>query len=494
METLLAAQIENADSVLARAMARTDRVFAEAERLPATCGNLNLVWSLYDRVHLEVSLPIELGLSRAEGAGGTPRRLPVRSWLGAAFRHVLPFIYSLVSLAYLRLRGGARIAIWTGDFNDPRTGGDFRMGHLYSHLQKLNVPFLEFIRENHRGGLRQAIKNCWERRRWAVYYDACSFFLAPASRVPPINVSDLSDPEARDIFARYEGDLARTISSVGLFRKWFSWLGIRGLVAWEYSSRQASLIASAKLQGLPVIGFMHGAGMRSYMIHEFIPGRAGMIGPDVFGVWSAWWKEYYVSRAGIYGKVEIAGPMRLPEVGLRARRAGSGVPTALWISEPLLNPAEAVPWLRHLRKGYRVIIKKRPSTSDAFYNGLVKDYPEFGDLEIREGDIFKAISEADVVLGSHSTGVADASLIGVPFLFVATRKWGDYFELSDADSPYRLFVRNTEELDLSLEWVRTMDVQHVLTMIRERFYGTGESDGSRWVADRARIALEGGRV
>ena len=481
------------DSALLKAVDLTERLFSEADKIPALFCGYNLVWSLYDRVHLEVSIPRQLRSEESQdpvlkGAAA----YSLFTWVREAGRQLLPFLFSLASLIRFRIGGKPSVAIWTGDFFDERTGGDFRLGDLYLHLQSLEVPFIEFIRTNQRGGVVQAFKHAWIRKRWAVYYDACAFFLSSNRNIPGLNLSGLSDPDARAVFSRYERDLAITRSSAGIFAAWFRILNIRTLIAWEFSSRQAALIVAAKSLGLPVIGFMHGAGMRTYMMHEFLPAKAGKIGPDIFGVWSAWWKEYYTTHAGIYGHVEVAGPMRPPSIQLAKKKPTTETkPMALWISEPLLAPKEAVVWLRHLRKNYRLIIKKRPFTSDSFYNGLIEQFPEFKEVETRDGDIFQAFVEANVVLGSHSTGVIDASLMGVPFVLVSTRKWGDYFELSGYDAPFRMYVQDTDELDLSLHWLKENNPTSVLESVRNRFYGDGVSDGSRWVAERAFAAMNG---
>ena len=483
------------DSALLKAVQLTERLFSEADKIPALCYGYNLAWSLYDRVHLEVSIPrqlIKVGDQDPVYKSAAP--YSPMSWLREAGTQLLPFLFSLASLIRFRISSKPSVAIWTGDFFDPRTGSDFRLGDLYTHLRSLEVPFIEFIRANHRGGLIQAFQNAWKRKRWAVYYDACAFFLASNRDVPRLNLSNLSDVDARAVFARYESDLATIRSAAGIFRAWFRMLNVHALIAWEFSSRQAALIVASKSLGLPVIGFMHGAGMRTYMMHEFVPARAGNIGPDLFGVWSDWWKEYYAAHAGIYGRVEVSGPMRRPPIQLGKKKPRSGTkPLALWISEPLLAPTEAVTWLRHIRKDYRLVIKKRPYTSDDFYNGLIVQFPEFKEVETRDGDIFRAFLEADVVIGSHSTGVIDASLMDVPFLLVATLKWGDYFELSGYDAPFRIYTQDIHDFDISLNWLQQNDPTSTLESIRKRFYGNGVSDGSRWVAEAA-FAVVSGRL
>ena len=53
-------------------------------------------------------------------------------------------------------------------------------------------------------------------------------------------------------------------------------------------------------------------------------------------------------------------------------------------------------------------------------------------------------------------------------------------------------MRDEAELGESLEYVAGHDVDDVLRGIRERFYGSGEQDGSRWIAEKAKILMEAG--
>jgi len=476
-------------SVLERALAETQRVFSEVDKVPGRLHGLNPVWAVFDRVHLEVSLP--LALRRRGGEPSGPETLPPRPSRAWAFLrglavHTPLFVLSLANLLRLRRESRPRVAIWTGDFYDPRNGGDFRLGGLYAHLNAENAAFVDLVR-THNGGLRQALANARSRGRPVIYYESLAFFLSGAWRARRPDFSAVPADHAA-VLGRYAPEIAAVVPHARLFAALLGFLNVRSLVAWEFSSRQAALIFAAKTRGIPVIGFMHGAGMRSYMAHEFLPAAAGPLGPDVFGVWSSWWRAYFRRHTSLYGAVEVSGPMRRPEIaaGAPERATPARGPRVLWISEPLLDPDEAVPWLRHLCARFEVTIKKRPFTTDVFYKGLVARYPEFAALPTADGNIFQAIAAADVVIGSHSTAVIDASLAGVPFILVATQKWGDYFELESFDAPWAVYVRDVAGLDDSLAALAEgAETAETLRALRERFYGSGESDGSLWVARKA---------
>jgi hypothetical protein len=482
-------------STLQEALATTERIFLQAQAIPLRFGGANPVWGVYDRVHLEVSLPLALrGVSIDQAEAGRflaerDARRPGK--LGGFVRHFPFFLYSLVSIAWLMSRPGKRAGIWTGDFYDGRTGGDFRLGNFYRHLDDLGAAHVDLIR-THTGGVWKAMRNAWRRRRPAIYCDSLACFLAFRPSLGAFNLSGIKDAAARRVFFLYRNEIADIQASAGLLRRLLPLLNVRALVAWEFSSRQAAAILAAKERAIPVIGFMHAAGMQPYMAHEFIPAAAGDIGPDVYGVWSRWWQEYYLRNAGIYGQFAVSGPMRPPTATRKPVRPLplSGPLKVLWISEPLLNPEEAAPWLRHLCAQHHVSIKKRPSVTDRFYQGLMRAFPEFGGLGVVEGDIFEAARNADIVLGSHSTAVIDASLVGTPFLLVRTHKWGDYFELSGFESPYALYVPDVDALETSLAHLRASGPGDVLSAIRERFYGDEEKDGSLWAAQRTAASLK----
>jgi hypothetical protein len=286
----------------------------------------------------------------------------------------------------------------------------------------------------------------------------------------------------QEMFARDLHHVARTIP---LFRLIYKFIGVRELMAWEYSERQAGLIHAARRAGLPVIGFMHGAGMESYMAHEFMSAYTGSrpLGPDYFGVWSGWWKAYFETRSRLYGSVEISGNLR--KSARPSAPAAAGPPRKiLWISEPLAEVEDIEPYLRVVAARYDLGIKKRPSTADSFYNRLVKAYPEMRDVPFLDGNIFEAIAQFDLVIGSHSTAVIDAAVVGKPFILVDTRKWGDYFELRDDPDGRLFFAETPEDLPSVIARWESADVRGALGRIRERFYGDAGSDGCAWMVEK----------
>jgi hypothetical protein len=468
-------------SILERAAALTSCIFAEAARLPLDYKGYEVVWSVYSSVHLKHSIPRELGQVEQENRAARSAVRSAGRWLVDASL----FIYSLASLVRFSFRKGPKSILWSGDFYDARNEGDFRVGDLYGSLSGAGIAYLEFIRESAEG-LGRTWGNAVKRRRPAFYYLSVCRILRPfGNRLPAPDLSGLTEG-TREALGRFVPELSFIRDSLPWLERFLRFSGADALVAWELSSRQAGLIYAAKAAGMKVIGFMHGAGMKSYMAHEFMPEFSGKapVGPDTYGVWSPWWKEYYLRNSRLYGSVEVSGTLRKAVFPPGLRKAGKAArPVVLWISEPLVPVEEVVGYIAQLSRRFRVVIKKRPSTTDIFYNALVARHPEFAALDTADGDIFAAIREADVVVGSHSTAVVDAALVGVPFVLVDTPKWGDYFELAGFPAPYKLFVTDAGELERSLDHVLAQDTEDVLGRVRDRFYGA-DADGCAWVVGK----------
>jgi hypothetical protein len=496
-------------ATLQEALALTKDVFREAEANPALAGKDNIAWALYGLFHRQISIPYFLHRERIAAGGEVEAKLlpaarfsrllaglppaPARKKRVAPFgkaRHLvsllIPFLFSMASLVWLAVRRRRRTAIWTGDFFDPATRADFRLGKLYDRLDERGLAYVELIRSG-----TTDFKTLWKNARLrgspALYYDALVAYLGwlfPKARATSGGRMGL----VQEIYAEDLNHIARTVP---LFRIIFKAIGVGELVSWEYSERQAGLVHAARGAGIPIIGFMHGAGMESYMAHEFIAEYRGPgpLGPDYFGVWSAWWKDYFDSRSRVYGSIEVSGSLRK---GMKAPAPSSApVPglarplrKVLWISEPLAEVDDIAPYLSMVAGRYELGIKKRPSTADSFYNRLLKARPDFKGIPVHDGNIFEAIGQYDLVIGSHSTGVIDASVLGKPFVLVGTRKWGDYFEMRGSPDGNLFFAETPEELPSVIARWEGVDPGPALERVRSRFYGDPNADGCAWVVEK----------
>lgn len=481
------------ESVMERALSLTRETFLAADSHPVMAAGQNIAYAVYGLFHRQVALPLALSGAKVEGRRtakaelfnaqnesvvAQPPKEERGTRIGRLVRQAAPLAYTMVSLLYLILRRSPRVAVWTGDFIDGKSGADFRIGGLYASLERAGLCKVEFIRAN-AAGFGPFWRNALLRKRPAVYYDALTEYLGWLFPRPIIPQAE--GPLGR-AYGLYQKDLVRVAQSIPILRAVYRLLEIREVIAWEYSDRQAGLIHAARSLGIPVLGFMHGAGMQSYMAHEFIEEYRGNspLAADVFGVWSPWWKEYFQSRSRLYGQVEVSGTFRKsrlgPEAGTRAIRK------ILWISEPLAEVEDIIPFLESLAGRFHLGIKKRPSTADSFYNALLKARPGLAKLETLDGDIFEAMKGFDAVVGSHSTAVLDASWQNKPFMLVHTTKWGDYFGLAGWDKADWLVAHDPDSLLGGLERWGQVDPNPICSAVRERFYGDPMRDGCEWAA------------
>jgi hypothetical protein len=476
---------ESEASAIETALAHTSRVFRDASAYPVLVGGENIAYAVYGLFHRQVALPAAMSKYSGRTPGSKAAKPPAfLIWCKDVACMLPPFLYSAGSILWLGLGKKPRTGIWTGDFIDPKTGADFRLGSLYQAMEKSGLGYVEFIRTNH-SGFKAFWKNALLRRRPAIYYDAITLFLGWLIPSPEIPVAE---GELSQAYIRFRRDLIRVGRSIPILRAVLRAVGVKEMVAWEYSDRQAGLIHAARSISLPIIGFMHGAGMQNYMAHEFIseyPGP-GPLGPDIFGVWSEWWKGYFEQRSRLYGRVVVSGTLRKSRTLPKEIPAGKPIRRILWISEPLAEVDEVLPFLEALEKEFQVGIKKRPSTSDLFYNALVAARPEYRKLETLDGDIFEAMDGYDAVVGSHSTGVLDATWLNKPFVFVSTPKWGDYFDLASNQELSWLLARDAESLVASLKCWEQSGPARICSNIRTRFYGDPSQDGCAWVVGTIR--------
>ena len=214
--------------------------------------------------------------------------------------------------------------------------------------------------------------------------------------------------------------------------------------------------------------------MNSYSPHEYINVFNGQnkIGPDIEGVWSEWWKIKYESLSKIYKTIEVSGPLRkginLNENSERIDK----IKKVLWISEPLVEPSEVISYMRYLKENYNLTIKKRPYTNDKFYNNLITHFPEFKDVLSNDGDIYKAMQSFDLIIGSHSTGVLEASFLNKPLLFVDTPKWSNFFEVTD-----EFFVKNLDEFENKIQ----QSTEQNFEKIKLQYFGRDEDYCVNWL-------------
>ena len=157
----------------------------------------------------------------------------------------------------------------------------------------------------------------------------------------------------------------------------------------------------------------------------------------------------------------------------------------LFISEQLANPKEVMPYLLSLleEKEFVLCMKFRPYR-DGFKYWLEENHPDIlKKVKTFQGAVEQAISQSDVVVGSHSTTVLEALMQLKPFVFFWTDKWGDYFGIKSLDTDSRFFASSPKEL---IDYIKKSSdtPKEVLEKLRERFFGNPYQNGSKWVVEQ----------
>lgn len=425
-------------------------------------------------------------------------------------RSILPFglllqvILTLISLPIILLQRKP-LMVFIGDKFEKGKDYDFRMKFIYQELRERKMPFVEFIRSLEPG--KTVLKHFFARKRPAVYSEAIAFmakFPSLLSKAKSYPVVEETDPERR--FRTLLGTLPllhidADIRAIRLMKSLMSLGGIEAAYFTAALERNFHAVLGAKLNAIPTVGILHGAPSKYYNAYDFTPGFDGakMLSVDKYGLWSAWWKEYYTKHSQAYKpeQLYVSGLMRPLE-----NKAENPQPTTnkngpvkvLFISEQLAAPEEVMPYLTLLLKESEIdlSIKFRPA-KDGFEEWLQSHKPELlkeKNLKVLRGGIADAIAECDVAVGSHSTAVLEALLLfKAPILF-HTSKWGDCFSMKEHGNNHPFFALNPQELIERIKNVRTISNKDLVNL-RERYFGDPYKNGATWVVDQLEEALKG---
>lgn len=418
--------------------------------------------------------------------GNVRRFPPVGIWLQV-------FI-SLVSWPVLMLMR-PKIMMYTGDLFDPPRDHSFRMRLIYDELRARKLPFIEFIRSLE--PVTTVLAHAGKRRRPVIYSYAIKvvivwLFGRDTSREPLPRASDPERAFKLALASTSLGNVQATIWCVRVMTWFIRSIGVRAALIPSASSRTFHEVLGCRLAKIPTIGILHGAASKYYNVYDFMPEYRGAkrLSLDVYGMWSQWWRDYYLANGKAYtaDQLVVSGPMRPLTVPPVPRvRARHGALRVLFIAEQLAEPGEILPYLEALMQaeGLELFFKFR-SYSDGFEEWLKVQRPDLlervDSAHILRGTMPDAIAHADVVVGSHSTAVLEALLSLTPIVFFYTKKWGDYFSLEPMNARYGIFAKNPKQL---IEYVVQSKnaPEETLKELRDMFFGDPYKNGSAWVVD-----------
>lgn len=393
-------------------------------------------------------------------------------------------------------------------------GSDFdgRMRFIYKALRERNLPFVEYVRSME--SWKTILTHAFKRRRPVVYATAIKFIARYASimtggryysmhRFSPDTFKVVSDKDMRfklTIATQYLLTVAEDEWEILFMKLLTHTSGVQTAFIPAGNDRNFHTLLGCKLNSIPTVGILHGVASSNYNVYDFMPAYDGdkRLSVDTYGVWSEWWRDYYVKNSRVYQaeQLYISGPMR-PLVQRTMRHTQSNVQDdvirVLLVSEIVAVPTEIVPYLDALLqdKSLETYIKFRPH-NDSFETWLQANRPDIldtlGKERVIKGDMIDAIESTDVVVGSQSTGVIESTLLSKPFVLFHTGKWGDYFDMESFDSPHNFFAKTPARL---IEYVKeAKDVpESVLKDLREKFFGDPYKNGSSWVVDQLNTHL-----
>lgn len=396
------------------------------------------------------------------------------------------------------------LLVFTGDKFEKGRDHDFRLRYIYEELRKRKIPFVEVIRGLEPWG--RVLSHAWRRRRPVIYADALTFL----ARFLSILSGDRA--HARKLFGRgamplgitakekfkyslamhYLLDVGADVWAIRLMSVILRLSGVRAAYITAANERNFTTNLACKLERIPTVGILHGFASRFYNAYDFMSGFKGEqpMGVDRYGVWSSWWRDYYLKYSKAYApkSLSIVGPMRPPAFASSVNAKREGPLRVLFVAEQLAVPAEVLPFLEALLSKEDIAFHFKFRTyRDGFEDYLKAHRPNLL-AKVPAGRVFRgtmqeAITGCDVVVGSHSTAVLEALLQGKPCVLFDTKKWGDYFELEPFNTRARVFAKTPDEF---IDFVRKS--QHIpaeiLAELREMYFGDSKKNGSAWAVDQ----------
>jgi len=402
--------------------------------------------------------------------------------------NIILLFFTIISMAYFYMRKGPNLAIRTEDLIFKKTKSDFRLNHLYKKCIENNIQYIEFIRNS---SIKGFFINIYKRKRFAIYYSSITYFVNLFSRKTNFDKKPSSFYESI-LFSFHQQNIV-FIKSIPFFEKILKIIKIDNFLLISFSSRSAHLAIASKSLKIKVIGIMHGLSQKEYVVQEFIESydEDKTIGCDIYGVWSPHYLDYFrkYSKITKLEGFQYSGLLRPISNILTTNefvRISNNKIKILLITEPLVSANEIIPYLECLLKydDIEIGIKVRPMINDSYLEELRSQLPLINNLQIYDGKIEEIGKDFDIFLGSSSTAVIEASLIGKLSLLITTNKFGDYFDIDTFMPGESILIKNNKKLyEKIFHRVNNEKTLNTISIIRNRFFGVNK-DGVQWIIDQ----------
>lgn len=430
-----------------------------------------------------------------EPGAKNPSRLP----LGV----LLQIIITLFCIPLLMLQK-RRMMLFTGDKFEAGRDYDARLKFIYQEVRRKNIRFVEFVRslEN----WKTVLVHFFTRRRPIVYSEGVLFvgrfisFLSGGRRramraFGAHTFASEKDPEKRFrllVASQYLLGVYDDIWAIRIMQWILRRIGVRGAFIPAANERDFHTVLGCKLNGIPSVGILHGAVSKDYAVCDFLPGFDGekTLSVDRYGLWSEWWKEYYLKYSDAYRPEQlfVSGPMRplAREQAAETEIKPTGKLRVLFVAEQLAVPQEVMPYLEKLlqNRDIDLAIKFRPYR-DGFEEWLKAHRPDILAIDttrIFRGSVQDAVREHDVIIGSLSTAVLEGLLQYKVPIFFNTRKWGDCYDLQNTGVGQPFFAEDPDALIAKISQATTISKQEI-QKLQDRFFGNPYRNGSAWAVE-----------
>ena len=400
----------------------------------------------------------------------------------------LMLLYSTVSILFLSISKKKLTATYTGDFIYKNSTSDFRYKNLYDKYEKNSIDYIEFIRET---STINFFKNIYKRKRFLIYFKSITFFVNLFTKERKYHQQPIDFYQS--VIYRFHHDNFVLKKSVFILEKIIKIIRIDKVVLLFFASRNAEIAIAAKSLGVKTIGIMHGVAQKEFAVYEFLESydEKKKIGCDVYGVWSLHYLEYFqkYSKTTKKENFHYSGLLRpVNQISLNDsfKLISSKRIKILIISEPLISVQEIIPYLKCLlmHDDIEMAFKVRPMIKDIYYEEMKNKFPDIQDLEVYDGKIEEVGKNFDVFIGSNSTAVIEASLLGKISILLHTIKFGDYFDMDTLISNQPLLIRRPEDLYNNLLFrINSERSLNTVEKIRTKFFGENK-DGSQWIIDQ----------
>ena len=433
-------------------------------RVPAlvTLEGFEPWWFHQDLLYWELLLPLEEHLAEIESAVDSDagdRRLSLPPEVTAALARLTPYLTDTPLEELLvrttspgerprlaaRIRQTAILALgWLGlflarvrkldtlltsvDQVSPAQRSDFRVAELDRELRRRGYRLVEYLFSTSKDGFRAALSNTLRRRRLAVPFAKLANLLSRGAEAevrpkPPLEQLG-DDPRGILLRACVHWSLDRAAATRAEI------LALQKLLRFHRPTRAVlldnrnslALSAACSCLGIPTLGFMHGQFNRYHptlMAYGFSGQRKH--GFDLYGVWSEYFLER-LERGDLFGRDRafVSGPLRRPPDLTSAPRPPEKAIRVMLISESAGRQSEIAAYLEAILRDprLRLSIKIRPGEDPPH---VARAGIDLSRVEIvSTPTVYEALARTDVVLGSYSSVLFEASILPRPVVLLET--------------------------------------------------------------------------